>query len=194
MFMKQALEALKEPADFPGENLSFILSSLEFNPEQRNTVNYSFGYHEGGFIELDWVDAGPEQMLSQFMPHPRQDEDVTNIDRFFENEDPSTVDSGNFYGDQAQITWCSLIGYLRVLNQLGITQGFIRTDTIMALVELHIGKTYPKLVQGIATEVSECLKDGFNIKAFLEHYRSSENPEPFPFTRVDRGGKVYPPS
>jgi len=102
------------------------------------------------------------------------------------------VDTSDFYGDQAQITWCSLVGYLEVLRSLGVKQSFVRTDTIMALVELHIGREYPKLVQGIAIEVSACLGDGFDIDSFVAHYQTSEKPEPFPFTRFQRNGNVYP--
>src|SRR4029077_8453980 len=64
------MEAMKSPA-YPCDNLGFILSRLVYNPEQRNTVNYGYEYHGGGFIELDWFDSGAKQMLSQFAPHPR---------------------------------------------------------------------------------------------------------------------------
>lgn len=171
------MEAVKSP-DYPCDNLGFILSKLVYNPEQRNTVNYGFEYHAGGFIELDWFDSGATQMLSQFMPHPRADEDITNIDRFFAGQDPANVDEGDFYGDDTQITWCSIMGYLQLLKSLAFEQGFVKTETIIALCDLHIGSEYPKLIQGIAKSVSECLQDGFDLETFLHHYQSSEPLEP----------------
>lgn len=74
------MEAMKSP-DYPVEHLDFILSRLVYNPQQRNTVNYGFEYHGGGFIELDWFDSGASQMLSQFAPRPRADQDITDMDR-----------------------------------------------------------------------------------------------------------------
>jgi hypothetical protein len=69
------MEAMKTP-DYPIEHLSFILSRLTFNPEQRNRINYSFDYLSGGFNELDWFDSGADQMLNHFMPSPRITYDI----------------------------------------------------------------------------------------------------------------------
>ena len=113
-------------------------------------------------------------MLSHFMPHPRADKDITNIDRFFGDQNPEDVDAGDFYGDEAQIMWCSLLGYLQFLKGIGFTQQVVATDTIGALSELHIAKEYPTLLQGIVRSTSECLQDGFDLAGFVKHYASSE--------------------
>ena len=122
------MEALKVP-DFPCENLGCILGRLVFDPEERNTVNYGYEYLGGGFIELEWFDSGADQMLSHFMPRPRADEDITDIDRFFAGQNPENVDVGDFYGDEAQIIWCSLVGYLQLLKSLGFAQEFVKVET-----------------------------------------------------------------
>src|SRR5262249_17528893 len=124
------MEAMKSP-NYPCDNLGFILSRLVYNPEQRNTVNYGFEYHGGGFIELEWFDSGAKQMLSQFSPHPRPDEDITDIDRYFGDCAPEDCDEADFYTDAAQITWCSVMGYLKLLKSLGFAQEFVKTETIL---------------------------------------------------------------
>jgi len=177
------MEALKTP-NYPCENLGFILSRLVFNPEQRQNVNYDYEYLHGGFIELDWFDSGALQLLRQFMPHPRPDRDITNIDRFFEGHAPGNADIADFDGDDAQMMWCSLLGYLQMLKTLGFGQRFVLTETVAALSELHIGKDYPTLLQGIVQATAECLQDGFDVEAFIRHYAS---PEPLgPFFREDQ--------
>lgn len=184
------MEALKSP-NYPCDNLGFILSKLVYNPEQRNTVNYGFEYQGGGFIELEWFDSGASQMLSQFAPHPRSDEDITDINRFFADKNPDNLDPGDFYGDAAQITWCSLMGYLQLLKSLRFEQGFIKTETIVALCDLHIGSEYSTLIQGIAKSISDCLKDDFDLEQFLQHYRSSERPEPLTAKWLLKGGEIF---
>lgn len=187
------MEAMKTP-EYPVEHLSFILSRLVFSPEQRNRINYSFEYLSGGFNELDWFDSGPDQMLNHFMPRPRMDEDITDIDRFFEGVNPEDADEGDFYGDEAQILWCSLIGYLQLVKSLGFSQSFLKTETILALCDLHIGAEYPNTIQGIARSVHAALQDDFDLKSFLEHYQSSPNPEPLTSRwRLRRGG-IFPKS
>jgi hypothetical protein len=185
------MEALKAP-DFPCESLGFILGRLVFNPDERNTVNYGYEYLGGGFIELEWFDSGAEQMLSHFMPRPRADQDITNIDRFFEGKNPENVDVGDFYGDEAQIIWRSLVGYLQLLKSLGFSQEFVKTETIIALCDLHIGSEYTALIQGIAKLVDTCLQDGFDLESFLNHYQSSEHPESLTSQWLLRGGQFYP--
>lgn len=185
------MEAVKSP-DYPCDELGFILSRLVFNPERRNTVNYGYEYLFGGFNELDWFDSGPEQMLSHFMPRPRADEDITDIDRFF---DPEDVDVGDFYGDvEPQIIWSSLLGYLQLLRSLRFQQTFVKTETIITLCDLHIGAEYPILIQGIAKSVDGCLQDGFDLEFFLKHYQSSEHPESLTSQWLLKGGEIYPKS
>lgn len=187
------VEAMKTP-DYPIEHLSFILSRLTFSPDQRNRVNYSFDYLSGGFNELDWFDSGADQMLNHFMPHPRLDEDITDINRFFEGVNPEDADEGDFYGDEAQIIWCSLIGYLQLVKSLDFPQTFVKTETILALCDLHIGAEYPNITQGIAQSVHSVLQDGFDLKWFLDHYQSSPHPEPLTARWHLRTGEVFPKS
>jgi hypothetical protein len=187
------MEAMKTP-DYPIEHLSFILSRLVFSPEQRNRINYSFEYLSGGFNELDWFDSGADQMLNHFMPRPRQDEDITDIDRFFGGTNPEDADDGDFYSDEAQIIWCSLLGYLQFVKSLDFPQNFVKTETVLALCDLHIGAEYPNITQGIAQSVHDVLQDGFDLDSFLEHYRSSPAPEPLTARWRLRRGEVFPKS
>lgn len=172
------IEALKSP-DYPVENLEFILTRLVFNPEKRQTVNYDFEYLGGGFIELDWFDSGARQLLNHFNCWPRTDQDFTDINRFFGDQNPENTDVADFYGDEAQILWCSLMGYLQLLKALDIKQTLVLTETILALSELHIGREYPRLLAGIARSTSECLQDGFDLNKFLQHYESEASQKPF---------------
>ena len=70
------------------------------------------------------------------------------------------------------------MGYLQLLKSLGFEQKFVKTETILALCDLHIGSEYPALIRGIAKSVSDCLQDGFDLEKFDLHYQSSEHPEP----------------
>ncbi len=187
------MEALKSP-DYPCQDLGFVLSKLVFNPEQRNRVNYGYEYLAGGFNELDWFDSGADQMLNHFMPRPRADEDFTDVNRYFEGQDPGSGDVGDFASDNSQIVWCSLVGYLQILKSLGFEQDFVKTETIVALCDLHVGAEFPRLTQGIATSVSNCLQDNFDLESFLTHYRSADPPEPLTARWLLRGGQFYPKS
>jgi hypothetical protein len=130
-------------------------------------VNYGFEYLQGGFIELDWFDSGAKQLLSHFMPYPRRDRDVTDIDRFFEGHDPENVDVGDFYGDEAQMLWCSIKTYLEMLAELGFEQRFVLVENIAALAEIHLGNDYPNLMRGILIAAEEILKQGFDVGKFM---------------------------
>ncbi len=163
----QLMEAIKVPDDFDFENTGFVLSRLVHNPHHRNTVNYGFEYLQGGFIELDWFDSGARQLISHLMPHPRPDRDITDIDRFFGNRDPETVDVGDFYADEAQILWCSIKTYLELLTTLGFKQQFIVVENIAALAEIHIGNDYPRIMRGILMAAEEILKQGFDAEKFM---------------------------
>jgi hypothetical protein len=162
------MEALKSP-DYPCESLEFFLSNYVFNPKRRQELNYDYDYVGGGFPELNWFDSGWKQMQAHFTPRGRLDEDFTDIDRFFGERDPADCDAGDFYGDDAQIIWASLVGYLQLLKALDFKQPFIATETIVWLAHLHIGKEYPSLLQGIAQATSEILKDGFDLEGFKDH-------------------------
>jgi hypothetical protein len=102
------------------------------------------------------------------MPIGRADRDITNIDRFFEGSDPADADVGDFMGDDAQILWCSLGLYLSFVKALKIEQNFVRTDTIAALVEVHLKRDAPRIMEGIVRSTDEILQDGFDLQAFLE--------------------------
>ena len=118
-------------------------------------------------------------MLNHFNCWPRADQDITDIDRFFEGRDPEDIDEGDFYGDEAQIIWCSLMGYLQMLKALEIKQRLVLTETIAALSELHIGEEYPDLLQGIVRSTAERLQDGFDVDKFKDHYGSGDQQKPF---------------
>lgn len=164
----QLMEAVKRPKDYPIDHLDFILTRLVFNPQERNNVNYDFEYLQGGFIELDWFDSGAKQMLNHFMPRSRSDHDITDMNRFFGDRDPEDCDVADFYDDDAQILWCSLVGYLQLLSALEFKQGFILTENIAALAEIHLGNEYPNLMNGLLLSSQESLRDGFDVTAFIQ--------------------------
>ena len=91
------------------------------------------------------------------------------MDRFFGDSDPEDCDEGDFYGDDAQIIWCSLLVYLQLMKALGFKQQFVRAETIVWLSHQHIGKEYPAILQGIAQATSEVLNDGFDLTGFKDH-------------------------
>lgn len=161
------MESLRRP-DYPLENINFVLSRAYFDPAQRNRVNYQFEYIWGGFNELSWFDSGPHQLMSHFMPAGRADRDITNADRFFEGYDPENVDPGDFMGDYAQILWCSLALYLSFVQSLRVRQDSIRTDTIAALVEVHLKRDAPRIMAGVIRSTDSILQDGFTLEAFLD--------------------------
>ena len=163
----QLMEAVKIPSDYPLEHGEFVLSRLLFNPTRRNNDNYDFEYLGGGFIELDWFDSGAKQMMSHFMPYPRRDRDITDIDRFFQGCNPESCDPADFYADDSQILWCSLKTYLDTLKELAIHQKFILTENIAALAEVHLRSDYPRLMRGILLSTKESLADEFDVDAFM---------------------------
>jgi hypothetical protein len=171
----QLMEAIKIPGDFNFEHVEFVLSRLSYSPESRNNVNYGFEYLGGGFIELDWFDSGAKQLLSHFMPYPRPDKDVTDMNRFFEGQNPEDVDVGDFYGDNAQMVWCSIKTYLEILVALDFKQNFILVENIAALAEIHLANDYPNLMRGILLAAEETLKQGFDVEGFMED--REKNPE-----------------
>jgi hypothetical protein len=146
-------------ADYPQfESLEFVLSDGYFNPRQRNEVNYSHEYVRG-FPELEWFDSATKSMLAQFHCQSRRaDRDITNIDRFFGDMDPENCDEGDFYGDEAQMLWCSIDCYLRFLSALEINQDFITADKIDALALAHFGDEFPSIRSGIGLAVREALR------------------------------------
>jgi hypothetical protein len=162
------MEAMKSPG-YPCENLDFVLSDLVFNPERRQELNYDYDYAGGGFPELNWFDSGWKQMYSHFTPRPRVDADITDMNRFFGDCDPEQCDVGDFYGDDAQIIWHSLVVYLQLMKAFGFEQNFIKTENVVWLSHLHIGKEYPAIVQGIAQTTSGLLNDGFDLAGFKDH-------------------------
>jgi hypothetical protein len=72
-------------------------------------------------------------------------------------------------GDDAQIICHSLVVYLQLMKAFGFGQRFIRTETVVWLSHLHIGKEYPAIVQGIAQTTSDLLNDGFDLAGFKDH-------------------------
>jgi hypothetical protein len=145
--------------DYPQfESLEFVLSNGYFNPQQRNQVNYSHEYVRG-FPELEWFDSATESMLAQFhCQSGRADRDITDINRFFGETDPEDCDEGDFYGDDAQMLWCSIDCYLRFLSALKINQDFITAEKIDALAVAHFGNEFPNIRNGIGIAVREALQ------------------------------------
>jgi hypothetical protein len=150
---------LGEMADYPQlESLSFVLGDGYFNVSQRNEVNYSHEYIRG-FPELEWFDSSTDSMRTHFdCQLHRPDRDITNIDRFFQDDDPENVDTADFYSDGAQMLWCSTDCYLRVLRSLEIRQDFITLEKLEMLTREHIGRDLPRLVEGITTGIRESLE------------------------------------
>jgi hypothetical protein len=151
-------ECLGTLDDFPPlETLEFVLSNGYFNVERRNTVNYSHEYVEG-FPELEWFDADVRNMMAHFEFQPRRaDRDVTDIDRFFEGIPDEEADVGEFYGDEAQMLWCSIDCYLRVLRALGIQQEFITSEKLEALADAHLRRDMPNLCAGLVLGIRAAL-------------------------------------
>ena len=158
------MEALKCPEGYPVDEMRFILSRLSFNPSMRNNVNYSFEYLFGGFNELEWSDSGAEQMMNHFRPEYRADRDFTDVDRFFEGMNPEDSDVGDFYGDtDVQSLWCSITAYLRILKSLEFEQSFVKTETLVALSEMHLANDYERVRAGMAQTISEILNDKYDV-------------------------------
>jgi hypothetical protein len=145
--------------DYPQfESLEFVLSDSYFNPHQRNEVNYSHEYIRG-FPELEWFDSATESMLAHFsFQSGRADRDITDIDRFFEDMNPEDCDGADFYADDAQMLWCSIDCFLRLLSTLEINQDFITADKIDALARAHFGDEFPNIRNGIAIAVRDALR------------------------------------
>jgi hypothetical protein len=70
------------------------------------------------------------------------------MDRFFEGQDPENIDVGDFYGDEAQLLWCSVKTYLEMLTELGFKQQFVLVENIAALAEVQLANDYPNLMRG----------------------------------------------
>jgi hypothetical protein len=91
---------------------------------------------------------------------------------FFEGQDPETCDVGDFYGDDAQMLWCSIDCYVRLLRELGITQDFITAEKPDALAQAHLKEDFPRLVEGMRTSLAEVLVEkgflGHDFEAFFE--------------------------
>jgi hypothetical protein len=85
------------------------------------------------------------------------DRDITNIDRFFGDCDPENCDEGDFYGDEAQMLWCSVDCYLRFLSALKIRQDFVSVERLEALATAHFEDRFPNLLKGIITSTREAL-------------------------------------
>lgn len=160
------MEAVKHPADYPIEHMVMIISRLVFNPNKRNTENYSFEYLEGS-PELDWFDKGAQQLISHFHPRARGDQDITDLNRYFEGYNPEYCDPGDFYTDDAVVLWTYLETYLRLVKQLGFTEEFLTTPIITAVAEIHLGRRMPTVLEGIVRATADILADNFNLDTFF---------------------------
>ena len=89
------------------------------------------------FPELEWFDSATESMMTQFSCQFPWELDITNIGRFFADLDPEDSDLGDFYGDEAQMAWCSADCYLRFLSALEIRHDFVTVEKLEALAAVH---------------------------------------------------------
>jgi len=151
-------KSLGQLRDYPQfEALEFVLSDGYFNPASRNEVNYSHEYVQA-FPELEWFDSATDSMMAQFSCQSRRgDRDITNIDRFFGDRDPEDCDEGDFYGDEAQMLWCSIDCYLRFLAALKVKQDFVTVEKLEALAAAHFEDRFPNLLKGIIVSTREAL-------------------------------------
>ena len=141
------------------QDLDYVLAPFYFNPTERNQANYSFEYLEG-FVELEWFDQSTNQMLAHFLPTPRPDMDFTNMSRYFAQEDPESVDVGDFYSDPVQIIWISTVSYLRLLQDLDISQDFITREKLDSLIDVHgIRTLFPNIAKGISKELGKLFNE-----------------------------------
>ena len=138
------------------DQLGFILTPFTFNPKERNLANYSYKYLEG-FVELEWFDNTPQQMMAHFMPRRRSDRDFTSIEAYFEGEDPEFVDVGDFYTDEVQILWHSALAYLQLLRALNINQDFITAEKLNQLIRIHMRDKYPVISEAISEAIGQVL-------------------------------------
>ena len=154
------LRSVGEPESFEFiDEVGFTLEPFTFNPQERNLANYSYRYLEG-FVELEWFETTPEQMMSHFMPNWRRDRDFTDLEAYFEGYDPETVDVADFYTDPVQILWCSVLTYLRLLSALEIDQEFITAEKLTKLIQVHLGDDYPIISAAITAKIDSIMSGG----------------------------------
>jgi len=139
---------LQHVADFP-EEFSYVLSDPTFDQDRRQEVNYSDRWMEG-FPELEWFDHTLTQMLAHARGfRGREDRDFTDMDRFFTGYNPEDGDVADFYTDEVQSLWNSMLCYLHILDQLRIEQDFITREKLMVLSERALANVLPMGLEGI---------------------------------------------
>ena len=85
------------------------------------------------------------------------------MDRFFQDVAPEDGDVGDFLGDtDVQVLWCSIMAYLRLLKLFEFEQEFVKTETLVALAEMHLARDYERVRQGIALAIAEMLSDNYD--------------------------------
>ena len=143
--------------DFPGTDglADFVLSDAYFNPTTRNKINYAEKYMDG-FPELEWFDTSLEQMLSHLNMtiNQRMDRDITDIDAYFANTRDEDVDASDFYCDEAQIIWHSILVYLEIFRSLECSQSLITREKIIACIDRFGPKECPHLCNGLRKAIS----------------------------------------
>lgn len=143
---------LRYTPDLPSTvSLGLIFDEYDFTAEERNAINYSDKWMEG-FPELEWFDTTLEQMQAHFAIHTRrEDDDFTDIDRFFRGMNPEYVEASDFYGDPVQWLWHPLLAYLDLMEALPVRQTLVTYDKLMALTTRILGDDFPNIVDGIRT-------------------------------------------
>jgi hypothetical protein len=135
----------------PTDSLGLIFDEYDFTAEERNEINYSDKWM-AGFPEVEWFDTSLEQMLAHLSFYsPREDDDFTDIDRFFRGMDPESVEASDFYTDPVQWLWHPLLAYLDILEALPVRQSLVTYDKLVALTTRVLGDDFPSIVDGIRT-------------------------------------------
>ncbi len=135
--------------------MTTALQPWPFTSERRNEVNYSDVWMEG-FPELEWFDTSVEQMLAHMsFASARQDDDFTDIDRYFVGMDPESADVADYYTDPAVALWQTVIAYLDLVGILVPAQNVVTTDKLIALAERTLGSDSPRTLEGLRLALRE---------------------------------------
>ncbi|GLC28236.1 hypothetical protein [Roseisolibacter agri] len=146
--------------DVPGyERFAFVLTDTEYSLQRRTDVNYADAYMRG-FPELEWFDhASAAQMLTHARADRRRaDRDFTAVDRYFADDDPASVELGDFHTDSAQVLWLGALTWLDTVRALGIRQTLVTPEKLTALAARVLREDFPRVLAGIASELRQ--RDG----------------------------------
>jgi hypothetical protein len=150
------LDQLRHIPDLPeSDAINSALQPWPFTSDRRNELNYSDVWMQG-FPELEWFDVSVEQMLAHMsFASSRQDQDFTNIDRYFEGLDPENVDVADYYTDPVVALWQPIAAYLDLVNLLLPMQAVLTAPKLIALAKRALGHTMPVTLDGLCQGVLE---------------------------------------